>query len=62
MSDYTGIDYERIASIVRAELVAREQIVLKELITRAADAIEEHCVDGFWECADLVRELREASK
>jgi len=35
---------------------------LANLCARAADAITEHCVDGFWDCNELLKELRDAAK
>jgi len=42
---------------------ARQELAqVKRLCARAAEAITEHCIDGFWDCRDLVAELRKAAQ
>ena len=37
-----------------------ERKIKDDLLLRAADAIHEHCIDGFWDCNELLKELRKA--
>lgn len=55
---------QRVAELRGQRIAKLEDRVaaLERLCTRARDAIQEHCIDGFWDCKQLLDDLRKATE